>query len=79
VRYEHDLHIVTCLTGVCRYSVGCIATNSREARFSIGPSQCYIKATEKLVSLSPRPSAIEVSRRQSLEAEEISPRRDPSQ
>jgi hypothetical protein len=42
-----------------------IATNSREARFSIGPSKCYIKkATEKLVSLNPRPSAFEVSHRQ---------------
>jgi hypothetical protein len=30
-----------------------IATNSRKARFSIGPSKCYIKkATEKLVSQS---------------------------
>jgi hypothetical protein len=39
-----------------------IATNSREARFSIGPSKCYIKkATEKLVSLSLRQSVAEVS------------------
>jgi hypothetical protein len=43
-----------------------IATNSREARFSIGPSKCYIKkATEKLVSLSLRPSAFGDSLRQS--------------
>jgi hypothetical protein len=34
-------------------SVGCIATNSKEARFSIGPSQCYIKKpTESRVSQS---------------------------
>jgi hypothetical protein len=39
-------------------------TNSREARFSIGPSKSYIKkATEKLVSLSLRQSASEVSLR----------------
>jgi hypothetical protein len=39
-----------------------IATNSREARFSIGPSKCYIKkGTEKLISLSLRQSAFGVS------------------
>jgi hypothetical protein len=43
--------------------VACMETNSREARFSIGPSQCYIKkATESRVS--PRPSAFGVSLRQ---------------
>jgi hypothetical protein len=44
-----------------------IATNSREVRSSIGPSKCYIKkATEKLVSLSLRQSAYEVSLHQSV-------------
>jgi hypothetical protein len=39
-----------------------IATNSSEARFSTGPSKCYIKkATEKLVNLSLPQLTFEVS------------------
>jgi hypothetical protein len=56
-------------------SVGCIATNSRKTRFSIGPSHCYIKkATENRVSLSR--SASEVRLRQSPESEEYSARNE---
>jgi hypothetical protein len=38
------------VTNSRKASVGYLATNSRKARFSIGPSKYYIKkATEKLV------------------------------
>jgi hypothetical protein len=44
--------LVTIATNNRKASVGRLATNSRKARFSIGPSKCYIKkATENLVSL----------------------------
>jgi hypothetical protein len=33
-------------------SVGCLATNSRAARFSIGPSKCYIWETTESTSHS---------------------------
>jgi hypothetical protein len=40
--------------------------NSRAARFSVGPSKCYVKkATEKLVSLSLRQLALGASLRRS--------------
>jgi hypothetical protein len=46
----------------------CMVTNSSKARFSIGPSLCYIKkATESRVSLSLRWSVFGVS--QSLDSE----------
>jgi hypothetical protein len=71
-------------TNIWKASVGCLATNCRKARFSIGPSKCYIKkATEKLVCLSlrqpasvvsPRPSASGASLPQSLDSEEYSAR-----
>jgi hypothetical protein len=49
----------------------CMVTNSSKARFSIGPSQCYIKkATESRVSLSLRRSVFGVS--QSLDSEWVS-------
>jgi hypothetical protein len=45
-----------------------MVTNSSKARFSIGPSQCYIKkATESRVSLSLRRLVFGVS--QSLDSE----------
>jgi hypothetical protein len=42
-------------------TLGCLPTNSKKFRFSIGPSQCYIKkATESRVSLSLRHLVFEV-------------------
>jgi hypothetical protein len=47
--------LVTIATNSRKAGVGCLATNSRKARFSIGPSKCYIKkATKKLVYVSLR-------------------------
>jgi hypothetical protein len=46
-------------------SVGCIATNSKEARFSIWPSQCYIKKGRQyteLVLVRRPPKLVYVSR-----------------
>jgi hypothetical protein len=55
----------------------CLLTNSRKASVSI-VALC-VKEGKTIHRVSPCPSAFKVGRRQSLEAEEIGPRRDPSQ
>jgi hypothetical protein len=61
--------LVTIATKSRKAIVGRIATNSWKARFSIGPSKCYIKkATEKSVYASRPPKLVYVS--ESPESEE---------
>jgi hypothetical protein len=64
--------LVTIATNSRKASVGCLAINSWKAKFSIGPSECYIEeATE---SMSQSLSTSVGLRSESPEAEESSAR-----
>jgi hypothetical protein len=56
--------LVTIATNSRKASVGRIATSSRKARFSIGPSKCYIEEATESMSLSLHQWASKVSLRQ---------------